>query len=116
MATADVDDRGRDLARQYVGAFFEVIADDARFYQPVVVQGGHVAWLAPDGRTAACGADRSTVPEGTPVSPLGPERNGRTQVRVLDALWKWTGNNRCDTVHRQPIWIDSRALGTEYPR
>lgn len=116
ITNADVDERGRDLARQYVGAFFEVITDDARFYQPVLVEGGHVAWLDPDGQTFACGADSSTVPEGTPVAPLGPERNGRSQVRLLDALWKWTGNNRCDTVHRQPIWIDSRALGTEYPR
>jgi hypothetical protein len=38
------------------------------------------------------------------------------RVRILDALWQWTGDNRCDAIRTQPIWIASRAIGTVYPR
>lgn len=116
IEAADVDRRGRGMARQYADAFFDAITDDARFYQPVIVEGGHTAWLDAEGQRPACGPDRSTIPEGTPVTSMRVDRGGRTQVRLLDALWKWTGNNRCDPVHRQPIWVDSNALGTDYPR
>lgn len=116
LADADVDDHGRAVARAYVDAFYAAITDDARFYQPVVREGGHQAWLDAEGRTPACGPDVSSIPEGTPVGAPLAVRNGRTQVRLLDALWKWVGDNRCDAVHRQPVWVDSNALGTDYPR
>jgi hypothetical protein len=115
IESAAADDRGKDLAREYVTAFYQAIEADDIFYGPVVLEGGHQAFLASDGSRPACG-EGSAVPEGTPVSrPL--EVNGEyTQVRVLDALWEWTGNKRCDVVHRQPVWIRSAAIGSSYPR
>jgi hypothetical protein len=38
------------------------------------------------------------------------------QVRLLDALWQWTGDDHCDAMHARTVWLDSRAIGTEYPR
>lgn len=109
------DERGKALATEYLAAFFDAIESDARFYGPVVVDGGHVASLDPEGARPACG-DRSTVPVGTPVSAPLEVRGDQTRVRLLDALWEWTGNNRCDAVHRQAVWLPSVAIGNEYPR
>jgi hypothetical protein len=115
IEAAAADPRGKALAREYVTAFYDAIENDSAFYGPVVLEGGHQAFLSPDESKPACGA-RSVVPAGTPVSaPL--EVNGEyTRVRVLDALWEWTGDKRCDAVHRQPVWISSAAIGADYPR
>jgi hypothetical protein len=110
-----VDDQGREFARQYVGAFYRAIEDDTRFYGPIVVEGGYQASLDPEGTRPACAA-RSLVPEGTPVSAPVETRGEMARVRILDALWQWTGDNRCDAIRTQPIWIASRAIGTVYPR
>jgi hypothetical protein len=115
IARAAVDDRGRELARRYVGAFYAYIESDTRFYGPVVVDGGHDAFLDPEGTQPAC-PSYSTVPVGTAVSAPLEVRGDMTRVRLLDALWTWTGTNRCDRVHTQPIWIASSAIGTDYPR
>lgn len=116
IAAAEVDEEGRRQAREYTAAFYDAVGDDREFYRTVVVDVGHQAWVDADGRTPACGADNSIIPAGTPVGPPLAVRNGRTQVRVLDALWKWTGDNRCDRVHREPVWIDADALGVDYPQ
>lgn len=115
LAQATVDDEGRRLARRYVDAFYQGITRDERFYGPIVVEGGHRAFLDAEGVQPACG-DRSHVPQGTVVSAPLATRDGRVQVRVLDALWTWTGDRRCEAVQREPVWIDSNAIGTDYPR
>jgi hypothetical protein len=81
----------------------------------VVVEGGYRAFLDADGTRPACGPD-SLLPAGTPVSAPLDERGRMQRVRVLDALWRWTGDARCDAIHTQPVWVPAEALGTEYPR
>lgn len=112
---ADADDSGKRFAHAYLTAFYAAIERDEDFYRPVVVEGGHRASLDAEGTQPACGTE-SVVPGGTPVSPPLEVRAGRMRVRVLDALWAWTGDNRCDAIHRQPVWLDASAIGTEYPR
>ena len=91
------------------------IDSDDRFYRAVIVEGEQQASLDPEGARPACG--RSTViPQGTPVSDPLETRGDYARVRLLDALWQWTGNDRCDAVHRQPVWVPLRAIGTAYPR
>jgi hypothetical protein len=112
---SSADATGKDLAHRYTTAFFDAIADDRSFYRPIVVEGGHPASLDPDGAQPACG-QWSGVPAGTPVSAAIETRGSRSRVRILDALWQWTGSFKCDAIHTQPVWIDTAAIGTEYPR
>jgi hypothetical protein len=112
-AAADAD--GKQLARQYADSFYGVVQDDRRFYMPVVVDPGHEAFVDAERTQLACGGD-SIVPVGTPAGEPMEERNGLVRVRLLDALWQWTGALRCDAIHREPIWIPAASLGTGYPR
>jgi len=109
------DEPGKALAREYVNAFYDAIDSDDRFYRAVVVEGEHQATLDPEGARRACGRG-AVIPQGTPVSDPVETRGDLARVRLLDALWKWTGNDRCDVVHRQPVWVPVRAFGTGYPR
>lgn len=113
--TADVDETGRRLAHEYVDTFYDIIGADARFYQPVVAEGGHTAFRDATGTQPACGG-RSLIPAGTPVSAPLERKGSFVRVRLLDALWEWTGDNTCDAVRREPVWVDASAIGTEYPR
>lgn len=112
---AVADEEGKRLARQYAETFYAIVQDDARFYMPVVIEAGHEAFADPERLRLACGGD-STVPRGTPVGPPLEERNGMVRVRLLDALWEWTGARRCDAIHREPVWMPATAVGTTYPR
>jgi hypothetical protein len=109
------DGPGKALAREYVEEFYAAIDSDERFYRPVIVEGEHQASLDAEGARPACGRS-SVIPQGTPVSSPIETRGGYARVRLLDALWQWTGNERCDTVHRQPVWVPVSAIGTGYPR
>jgi hypothetical protein len=111
---AAVDDEGRRFAREYVVAFYDAIADD-RFYRPVIVERGHGAFVDADSTRPDCGG-RTLLPAGTPVSAPLETRGDMVRVRILDALWTWTGDQRCDTIHRDPVWIAASAIGTNYPR
>ena len=88
---------------------------DGQFYGPVIVEGGQQAFLDPDHARPACGAS-SVVPSGLRSAHRSRCAGDYSRVRVLDALWEWTGDNRCDAVHHQPVWIASSAIGTDYPR
>ena len=109
------DDQGRAFARQYVTAFYRAIERDADFYRPMVVEGGYRAFFDAEGTRPACG-QASLVPAGTPVSAPLEVRGTMQQVRLLDALWQWTGDDHCDAMHTRTVWLDSRAIGTDYPR
>jgi hypothetical protein len=109
------DEAGKGLARQYVASFYRAIENDDAFYRPIVVEDGHQAFVDADGTRPVCGAS-SLLPSGTPVSAPLDVRGTMRQVRILDALWQWTGDNHCGAIHTQPVWIDQRAIGTEYPR
>ena len=109
------DEPGKALAREYVDAFYDAIDADDRFYRAVIVEGEQQASLDPEGARPACGRS-AVIPQGTPVSDPLETRGDYARVRLLDALWQWTGNDRCDAVHRQPVWVPLRAIGTAYPR
>jgi hypothetical protein len=112
---AMVDPQGRAQAMRYADSFYSAIEDDTRFYLPVLAEEGVLPATGADGARPAC-PDAPPAPTGTPTSaPL--ERHGdMVRVRLLDALWHWTGSARCDAVHRQAVWVPSQAIGTEYPR
>jgi len=112
---APVDDGGRTLARDYVEAFYDAIESDARFYTPVIVESGREAFLDAAGSQRAC-APSGIIPIGTPVSAPLEVRGAMMRARLLDALWEWIGNNGCDAVHTQPVWVASGAVGSDYPR
>jgi hypothetical protein len=110
---ADVDAHGRDLAREYLDAFFVAIAGDQAFYRAVVTQ-PRVQVYADAARSAeACGKG-DVMPVGTPVNEL--QRSGSmSQVVVLDALWRWAPPHQCETVQHGPVWIASAAISTDFP-
>ena len=80
-----------------------------------MVEGGYTAYLDAEATRPACAAS-SLVPAGTPISAPLEVRGEMQQVRLLDALWEWTGDHHCDAVHAGPVWIATRAIGTDYPR
>jgi hypothetical protein len=108
-----VDANGHDIAHGYVDSFFKAIADDESFYRPVVAK-NDVPLYADAARTkAACGA-KDVVPPGTPVNEL-QRSDSMSQVVILDALWRWTADQRCEAVQTGPVWIQSDAISKDYP-
>jgi hypothetical protein len=114
LDNADVDDHGREIIARYLTAFFNAIGTDKAFYRPVIVQAA-TAYAAAQGATAAC-PNAATAPVGTLVGPPLDRRGGRVKVELLDALWHWTGPRACSAIRRGPVWVDARAIGTDYPR
>jgi hypothetical protein len=112
---AVVDDEGRQLAVTYLDAFFGAIEQDTAFYRPVVVEKGAQAHVDVDGTRAPCG-ESTTLPVGTLVSAPLETAGQKVRVRVLDVLWQWAPPARCDTIHRQPVWIAASAIDANYPR
>jgi hypothetical protein len=109
-----LDEGGRAAARRYLDSFFAAIETDEAFYRPVVTNPDARMYLDAGRTRPAC--DSGVVPPGTPVSvPVGAAGE-MVRVLILDALWQWTDERRCDVVRSQPVWIASHALGTEYPK
>ena len=114
VAAADLDAGGRKTIHAYLDSFYAAIATDAAFYVPVVTQPDTAVYLDPGGTRPACGKD-STAPIGTPVGQPLAFDGDMEHVAVLDALWHWAPPARCDPIHTGPIWIDRRAIGTDFP-
>jgi hypothetical protein len=112
---SSADDEGKAFARQYVTSFYRAIESDDAFYRPIVVEDGYQAFVDAEGRQPVCG-EMTLLPAGTPVSAPLDARGPMRQVRILDALWQWTGDNHCSAIHTRPVWVDARAIGTNYPR
>ena len=113
LDSADVDQPGRQRARAYLDAFFGAISEDQEFYRPVVARADVQVYLDAGGTREACGP-KDVMRPGTPVNAL--KREGTmSQVIVLDALWRWTGEKRCESVQTGPVWIRSDAITREYP-
>ena len=109
---ADVDARGRDIARGYVDAFYRAIADEA-YYRPVVAKESAQLFADAGGATAACGA-KDLVRVGTPVNVL--QKSGTmSQVVLLDIMWRWGQADPCPAILRGPVWIASEAISADYP-
>lgn len=109
-----VDARGIEYIEAYLKAFFDAIATDEAFYRPVVVAAHTTAYAAPSGSTAVC-PNAATVSVGTPVSAAIERSGSRVHVQLLDALWHWTGDRKCDAVRKGSVWIEQSAIGTRYP-
>jgi hypothetical protein len=114
LRESDVDAHGRQIIETYLAAFFGAIATDEAFYRPVAVH-PTIGYAAAEGDEPLC-PNADVVPAGTPVGPPIASEGGRVQVRLLDALWHWTGRRRCDAVRHGTVWIEPRAIGTDYPR
>jgi hypothetical protein len=113
LQKTDVDAKGRDIARAYLDAFFAAIAEDRAYYRPVVAK-ADVRVYTDAGRTTEACRPGDVVRPGTPVNEL--QRSGTmSQVVILDALWRWTAEERCETVQTSPVWIPSDAITSEYP-
>ena len=114
LEKTDVDAKGRTIAKDYLDSFFAAIADDQAFYLPVVV--------APDirvytdaARTSEACKPGDVVRPGTPVNEV--QRSGNmAQVIILDAQWRWTSDERCQTVQTSPVWVQSDAISREFPK
>lgn len=111
---AAVDDRGRQRMTNYLDPFFAAMEHDEAFYLPVVVREQTRAFADAAGARDAC-VSGGSLPVGTPVSaPLG-RQGKRIQVLVLDALWHFTGREKCSAILKGPVWIDGDAIGSDYP-
>lgn len=86
-----------------------------RATRPVIIEGGVYPTFDALGTQPACPGG-SPAPAGTPVSEALEREGEMMRVRLLDVLWQWTGSRRCDAVHRQPAWVPTTAVGTDYPR
>jgi hypothetical protein len=110
---ADVDAQGREIARKYLDSFFGAITDDGSFYRPVIA-GKDVKVYVDEARTKEACRPGDVAPPGTPVNEL--RRSGAmSQVVVLDAWWRWTAEQRCQTVQTSPVWVQSEAITRDYP-
>ena len=113
VARSSVDPHGRELAREYLGAFYRAIGTDQAFYRPVVTAPGTRVYADADGAREVCGAG-DTLPVGTPVNEL--RRSGElAQVVLLDVMWHWTSPHACKAVHAQPVWIPASAISANFP-
>lgn len=65
-------------------------------------------------RTKEACSPKDVIRPGTPVNEL--QRPGSmSQVVILDAMWRWTAEHRCETVQTSPVWIQSDAITRDYP-
>jgi hypothetical protein len=100
-------------AQGYLTAFFAAIETEDAFYMPVVAKPGMKAYLDSDATRAAC-PNAAVIPVGTPVSATSDRQGEMIRVRLLDALWYWTGSFQCDAIHHETVWINAAAIGTKY--
>lgn len=112
LDAAVVDPDGRSIARAYLDGFFNAIEADAAFYRTAVTVPNTVAFTDAEGTRQACDVP---VAVGTPVDALKSTGGGLIQVWVLDALWRWSMNRRCDAMRAGPVWISRHAIEANYP-
>jgi hypothetical protein len=110
---ANVDDKGRALARAYVDAFYAAIAPDEQYYRPIVARNDVQVFLDAAGTREACGP-KDVMRSGTPVNEISRE-GSMSQVIILDAMWRWASRNECNAVQDGPVWIPSDAIVRNFP-
>jgi len=70
-------------------------------------------YLDAAGTKEAC-KPNDLVKPGTPVNEL--QRSGAmSQVVILDANWRWTSEERCQSVQSGPVWVQSDSITKDYP-
>jgi len=114
LDAADVDRAGARTIARYLDAFFAAMTNDDEFYLPVVVRPGTRLWADAAGSKEACPGG-GPAPIGTPVGPPVDRRAAAVRVVVMDALWHWTGKNKCRAILNGPVWVDAKAISAEYP-
>ena len=113
LKNAKVDDKGREIARAYLDAFYTAIADDEQYYRPIVVRDDVQVFLDAGATREAC-RPKDVMRPGTPVNEIA--REGRmSQVIILDAMWRWGSRNECHAVQDGPVWIPSDAIVRNFP-
>ena len=110
---SQVDEQGRTLARRYLDAFFQAIADDAAFYRPIVSGADVQVFMDAEGTREAC-KPKDVMRPGTPVNEI-KKAGQMSQVVILDANWRWASKNECHAVQDGPVWIRSDAITRDYP-
>jgi hypothetical protein len=110
---APVDARGKKQIASYLDPFFAAMKDDEAFYLPVVVRERTQAFVDAAGTRDACTA--GPLPVGTPVGASIARKGSMEQVVVLDALWRFTGRSKCAAILKGPVWVDGKAIGSDYP-
>ena len=113
VKAATVDDKGREIARAYLDAFFAAITEDEQYYRPIVVRDDVQVFLDANGTREACGP-KDVMRPGTPVNEIGRE-GSMSQVVILDAMWRWASRNECNAVQDGPVWIRSDAITRNFP-
>ena len=110
---ATVDDKGREIARAYLDAFYAAITDDEQYYRPIVVRDDVQVFLDAEATREAC-ESKDVMRPGTPVNEI--ERSGpMSRVIVLDAMWRWASRYECHAVQDGPVWIPSDAIIRNFP-
>src|SRR4051812_22496752 len=112
FAASRLDAIGNEIGREYLDAFFQLMADDNAFYTPVVTAAGTNAWTRPMPGEPACPTDND-IPVGTPVGDSVARAGAMIQAPLLDVLWKWY--DRCPAT-RKPVWLPSSAVSDAFPR
>jgi hypothetical protein len=113
LSASGVDDKGREIARAYLDAFYAAIGDDAQFYRPIVVREDVRVFLDAEGTREACGP-KDVMRSGTPVNEIAREGT-MSQVVILDAMWRWGSRNECNAVQDGPVWIRADAIVRNFP-
>jgi len=114
LEKTDVDAKGRAIAKNYLDSFFAAIADDQAFYLPVVAA-ADIRVYTDAARTSEACKPGDLVRPGTPVNEV--QRSGNmSQVVILDAQWRWTSDQRCQTVQTSPVWVQTDAISREFPK
>ena len=114
LEVATVDAQGRQHIKRYLDAFYAAIEPDDAFYRPVVTAKGATAFADAVGNAPVC-ANSSVIPVGTPVSEPLERQAQRVKVTLLDALWHWAPPIKCDRIHNGAVWVESSAIGTDFP-
>lgn len=107
-----LDPRGREIARQYLDAFFAAL-DDAAFYRPVTIRPDTALYLDAAKLRPACAAGER-APAGTPVNVVSTAGE-MAEVSVLDVHWRWAPPRNCPAVRDGTVWIDREVIGSDYP-
>jgi hypothetical protein len=112
LKASTVDDKGREIARAYLDAFYAALADE-QYYRPIVVRDDVQVFLDAQRTREACGP-KDVMRPGTPVNEVSRE-GSMSQVVILDAMWRWASRNECNAVQDGPVWIPSDAIVRNFP-
>jgi hypothetical protein len=114
LAGSGLDPAGREVAREYLDAFFAALGDEA-FYRPVITKPNTPVYSNAAKSQEAC-APGDFALRGSPVTVIATEGD-MAQVLLLDARWRWgwKPGSVCKAVTSGPVWIEKQVIGTEYP-